>query len=226
MTYLGGKMSQDIVVELKKRETIGKGLNRLRREGSIPAVIHDHGKDSINVMGQFQDFVNVYSKAGKHHAVHLKLDSKDQLAIIKQVDFDPKKHQIRHIVFQAIKQNEKIQTEVPVEFEGDIPAELVGLMVIRNLDTVEVEALPNDLPDKVVVDATKLSEIGDKIYVSDIKQTNNVVVLTEPESILATVEETKAQISEESEEVDTATDGEGATEANESNKEDDKSNQS
>ncbi len=225
MTYLGGKMSQDIVVELKKREIIGKGLNKLRREGSVPAVIHDHGRDSINVMGQFQDFVNVYSKAGKHHAVHLKLDSKDQLAIIKQVDFDPKKHQIRHIVFQAIKQNEKIQTEVPIELEGDIPAELVGLMVIRNLDTVEVEALPNNLPDKVVVDATKLSEIGDKIHVSDIKQTNNVVVLTEPESIIATVEETKAQISEESEEADAA-EGDDATEASESSKEDNKPNES
>ncbi|MFO0920098.1 MAG: 50S ribosomal protein L25 [Candidatus Saccharimonadales bacterium] len=218
-------MSQDIVVELKKREIIGKGLNKLRREGSVPAVIHDHGRDSINVMGQFQDFVNVYSKAGKHHAVHLKLDSKDQLAIIKQVDFDPKKHQIRHIVFQAIKQNEKIQTEVPIELEGDIPAELVGLMVIRNLDTVEVEALPNNLPDKVVVDATKLSEIGDKIHVSDIKQTNNVVVLTEPESIIATVEETKAQISEESEEADAA-EGDDATEASESSKEDNKPNES
>jgi ribosomal protein L25 (general stress protein Ctc) len=100
-------MTKDITVELQKRETIGKGLNKLRTEGTVPAVIHDHGKPSVHVMGDFRDFTKVYSVAGKHHAVQLKLDNKDHLAIIKHVDFDPKKHQIRHIVFQAIKQNEK-----------------------------------------------------------------------------------------------------------------------
>lgn len=195
-------MSQDIMVELQKREVIGKGLNKLRSEGVVPAVIHDHGNESINVMGNFQDFVSLYSRAGKHHAVQLKLDNKNHLAIIKQVDFDPKKHQIRHIVFQVMRQNEKIQTEVPIILEGEIPAEKAGLLVIKNLDTVEVESFPKDLPDQVVIDASKLEAIGDKIHVSDIIFATGVQVLTDPGTTVAVIEETKAQMSEESEELE------------------------
>lgn len=191
---------QNITVELQKRDVIGKGLGALRAEGSVPAVIHDHGHDSIHVMGERLALGKVYKQAGKHHAVQLKLDGKDHLAIIKQVDFDPKKHLIRHVVFQAIKQNEKVQTEVPVILEGEIPAEKAGLMVITNVDHVDVEALPKDLPDQIVVDATKLAEIGDKLHVSDLVVPEGVTILTEPETTIALVEETKAQISEESEE--------------------------
>lgn len=203
---LGGKMSQNITVDLQKREVIGKGLNKLRTDGVVPAVIHNHGKDSILVEGSYQDFVKVYNDAGKHHAVDLKLDNKNHLAIIKQVDFDPKKHQIRHIVFQAIKQNEKVETEVPIVLEGEIPAEKVGLLVIRHLDNVDIEALPKNLPDQVVIDASVLENIGDKIHVSDIKKIEGVTVLTEEETTVATIEETKAQMSEEATEESSETD--------------------
>ncbi len=202
-------MSQDIVVELQKREVIGKGLNKLRTDGVVPAVVHNPGEESTHVMGNFQELTKVYSQAGKHHAVQLKFDGKEQLAIIKHADFDPKKHQIRHLVFQAIKQNEKLTTEVPIVLEGDAPAEMVGLLVITNVDTVEIEAFPKDLPDNLVVDATGLAEIGDKLHVSNLVVPSGVTVLTDPETTIAVVEETKAQISEESEEETEGEEGEG-----------------
>jgi large subunit ribosomal protein L25 len=216
-----GFMSQDeITVDLEKREVIGKGLNALRREGSVPAVIHNHGKDSLHVMGDGMALVKVYKQAGKHHAVQLKLDGKEHLAIIKDVDFEPKKNRLRHIVFQAIKQNEKIQTEVPVVLEGEIPAVKSGLMVITNVTTVEVEAFPKDLPDQITVDATKLAEIGDKIHVSDLTLPSGVTIITEAETTVAVVEETKAQMSEEAEEAESSAEGAATAEAgNEETKE-------
>lgn len=205
-------MTQDITVELEKREVIGKGLGTIRATGNIPAVIHDHGNPSIHVMGDQLVLGRVYKQAGKHHAVQLKVDGKDHLAIIKQVDFDPKKHQMRHVVFQAIKQNEKIETEVPIILEGEIPAEKAGLMVITNVDRVEVEAFPKDLPDQIVVDATKLAEIGDKLHVSDLVVPAGVTIITEAETTIALVEETKAQMSEESAEAEAAEGSEASVE--------------
>lgn len=207
--------NQDITVELQKRETVRKGLNALRRSGSVPAVIHDHGNPSILVSGNFVELNKVYQKAGKHHAVQLKVGDKDHLAIIKQVDFEPKKHTIQHVVFQAIKQNEKVQTEVPVVLEGEIPAEKAGLMVITNVSQVELEAFPKDLPDQLVVDASKLAEIGDKLHISDLELPSGVTVLTDPETTIAVVEETKAQMSEESAEEAEETAAEAATESTE-----------
>ncbi len=192
--------NEEIGLALKEREVVGKKVKQLRRDGSIPAVIHDHGKPSKIVMAPVIEITKAFHQAGKHHPVNLSVGNQKYLAIIKDVDFDPKKHQIRHVVFNAIKQDQKVETEVPVHLVGEIPAEKAGLMIITNLDTIEIEALPKDLVDEFEVDAAGLVEIGDKVFVSDIKVPNGVTILTEAEHPIATVEETKEQISEAAEE--------------------------
>lgn len=200
---------QDITLTLEKRDKVGKGLNKLRREGQIPAVIHNHGKDSVVVAGPSLTILKAYESAGKHHPINVVVGKDKYFTIIKDVDFEPTKQQLRHVVFNAIRQDEKVESEVPIVLEGEeIPAEKAGLMVIRQLDHVVIEALPKDLIDSVSVDATKLTEIGDKITVADIKVPSGVTIMTEPEHPIATVEETKAQISEEAEEEAEAAEGE------------------
>lgn len=187
---------ETITVDLQERTTLGKGLNGLRAEGKVPAVIHDHGKPSIHVMGDFMQLNKVYSSAGKHHPVQLTVGKQQHLALIKDADFEPVKHRLRHVVFQAIKQDEKVEAEIPVLLVGDIPAEKISLMVITGLDTIQVEALPKDLPDELQVDASVLAEVGDKITVADLKVPAGVTILTEPEQTLAHVEMPKDQIAE------------------------------
>ena len=189
--------SEEIALALKERQVVGKKVKHLRREGTVPAVIHDHGQPSKVVMAPVMEITKAYQAAGKHHPVNLSVGHQKYLAIIKDVDFDPKKRQLRHVVFNAIKQDEKVETEVPVRLDGEIPAEKAGLMIITNLDTVEIEALPKDLVDEFLVNAAGLVEIGDKVFVSDIKVPEGVTILTELEHPIATVEETKEQISEE-----------------------------
>jgi large subunit ribosomal protein L25 len=197
-TDYGGYMTSDkIAVELKKREVLGKGLAKLRAEGLVPAVVHDHGKESIHVTGDFARLTKVYAQAGKHHPVELDVDGKPKLALIKDADFDPRKHQLRHIVFQAIRQNEKTTAEIPVILTGEeIPAEKAGLLILTQLDTVQVEALPRDLPDQLTVDATSLAEEGDRLHVSDIKAPAGVTILADPEASLAVVEMPRDQVAE------------------------------
>lgn len=189
--------SQDISVELSERQVLGKGLNALRSQGLVPAVIHDHGNPSVHVMGDYMHLVKMYQMAGKHHPVELRVGDKKHLALIKDVDLEPVKSRMRHIVFQAIKQNEKVTAEIPVILTGEeIPAEKASLLVLTQLDTVSVEAFPKDLPDQLTVDATVLTDVGDKLHVSDIKAPAGVVILTDPETSIATVEMPKDQIAE------------------------------
>jgi len=192
--------NDQITIALTKRDTVRKGLSSLRQAGKIPAVIHNHGQESVVVEGNYIDVLKVYKRAGKHHAVDVTVDGKKFLTIIKDVDFEPKKNTLRHVVFGAIRQDEKVETEVPLVFEGDAPAEKAGLMVIRQLDHVQVEALPRDLPDELTVSIEGLAEIGDKVSVADITAPDGVTILTELEHGIAVVEETKAQMSEEAEE--------------------------
>lgn len=195
---------QDISLKLEVRETLGKGLGKLRRSGTVPAVIHDHGKNSVHVMGGYSELFKVYLNAGKHHPVNLNVGGKKYMALIKDVDFEPKKHMLRHIVFNAIKADEKQQTEVPIKLTGEIPAEKAGLLVITPLDVLEIEALPKDLIDVIEVDASSLVELGDKLTVADIKVSSTITVLTDPDHTIAVVEETPAQVSEEAEEAESA----------------------
>jgi len=191
---MGGK---DIALEVQERTVQGKAVKQLRNDGFIPAVIHDHGKESKVIMVPYLELQKVYQEAGKHHPLELSVGGQKFVALIKDIDMDPKKQQMRHVVFNAIKQDEVVETEVPIELEGEIPAEKAGLMVITQLDHVQIEALPRDLVDELTVDASKLVEIGDKITVADIVVPQGVTILTDSEHPIAVVEETKAQISEE-----------------------------
>ncbi len=198
---------QEISVKLEKRTQIRKGLNNLKKAGKIPAVIHNHGQESIIVSGDFMELSKVYERAGKHHPVNVKVNNKEMLTIIKDVDLDPKRSILRHVVFGAIEQNEKVETEVAVVLEGEIPAKKGGLVINIQLDHVQIEAFPRDLPDSLTVNAESLIEVGDRIIVSDIKIPNGVKILIEAEHPIATVEEPRVQEVEEPE-VETATEGE------------------
>lgn len=188
---------KDISVTLEERTIVRKGLRGLRVEGKVPAVVHDHGKSSLHVSGEYSALLKVYATAGKHHPVHLTIGNKKHLAIIKDAHFEPSKHRLEHVVFQAIKQNEKVTAEVPVVLVGEeIPAEKKGLIVLTQLAAVEVHALPKDLPDALEADATKLSEEGDHLKVSDLTVPNGVTIANDPEQSIAVVEMPKDQIAE------------------------------
>lgn len=190
--------SQDISLDLKERTVVRKRLAGLRKDGLVPAVIHNHGKDSINVTGDFVKLTKVYQQAGKHHPVNLTVGGKTHLALIKGADFGPAKHELRHIVFQAIRQNEETEADIPVVFKADteIPAERKSLMVLQQMDTVQVKALPRDLPDQLVVDPSTLADVGDSLTVADLVMPKGVTLLTELEHQIAIVEMPKDQIAE------------------------------
>lgn len=192
-------MSNDtITVELQERTVVRKGLHALRQQGLIPAVIHDHGKASIHVMGDLTTLSKTFSAAGKHHPVEIKVGGKQHLALIKDVDYEPAKHRMRHVVFQAINQNEEVEAEIPVVFKEDteIPAEKLSLMVLKQLDHVQVKALPKDLPDELVVDPSSLADVGDSLSVADLVLPAGVTLMSDPEAQIAIVEMPKDQIAE------------------------------
>lgn len=191
-------MTQDkIELALDIREVNGKAVKHLRKQGIVPAVIHDHGKDSVLVQGEYQTVYKTYIQAGKHHPVAIKAGSKNYTAMIKSVDFEPKKHTISHVVFGAVSAHEKIEAEVPVhprfaEGEESTPAERASLIVINNLTTVVVEATASTMPDALYYDAEKLVEVGDKVAVSDLDVPKDIEIKTEPEATIATVYEPSA----------------------------------
>jgi large subunit ribosomal protein L25 len=153
----------------------------------------------------------VYRAAGKHHPLNLDIGDQKLLALIKDVQYNPVKRRMQHVVFQAINRNEKVEAEIPIRLEGEIPAEKAGLMIMNQLDHIEVEALPAKLPDELVIDASKLVELHDKITVADIDVPEGVTILTEGEQPIVTVIEPRAHAAELDAELAEAAEAEAET---------------
>jgi large subunit ribosomal protein L25 len=191
-------MTKDsISLELEKRTVMGKAVKHLRSNGQIPAVIHDHGKPSLHVQGNSVAMLKVWRQAGKHHPVELKAEGQSFVALIKDAEFDPRKHQLTHIVFNAVDKDQKVDAEIPVkpryeEGNESSPAERNGLIVLAQLETVQVKAIPTKLPDFFEYNAEKLVEIGDHATVTDLVIPEGVEMITEPEHTIATVYEPSA----------------------------------
>lgn len=205
----------DTPLALQERTTLGKGLGNLRAEGLVPGVIHNHGDESLHVALPAAELTRVYREAGKHHPLNLNVGNQKFLALIKDVQFHSVKRYPEHVVFQAIAADEKVEAEVPIHLVGEIPAEKTGLIVLRQLDTIQIEALPKDLPDELTVNAEGLAELHDKVVVGDVKVPANVTILTDPEHPIATVAEPRSVAAEEAAEAEAAeaeeaAEGEGA----------------
>ncbi|HEY5442141.1 MAG TPA: 50S ribosomal protein L25 [Candidatus Saccharimonadales bacterium] len=191
-------MAQDsISLSLQPREVTGKAVKHLRSAGQLPAVIHDHGKPSIVVQGDYVQMFKVWQKAGKHHPVELTAGDQSFVALIKTAEFDPKKHLLTHLVFNAVDKNQKVDAEIPVrprydEGNESSPAERNGLIVLSQLETVQVKAIASKLPDFLEYDAEKLVEIGDHVTVATLIAPEGVEIETEPEHAIATVYEPSA----------------------------------
>jgi len=190
-------MSSDaITLKLTERKEFGKAVKALRRQGIVPANIYERGKESIAVSAKFAEITKVYKHAGKHSPVELDVDGKKHLAMIKDVDLNVSKNTLAHVAFHAVNRNEKVEAEVPIKIDGEVPAEKTGLLVLQNLSTVFVEALPANLPEELYIKGDMLNEDGDKVTVADIKVPENVVITTDPETMVFSVETPRDQIAE------------------------------
>ena len=119
-------MSEEITLSVEKRDILGKKVKQIRASGSIPAVIHNHGNESVHIKVDEKLLRKAYSEAGKNHPVSVKVGSKDYYVLIKDFVYAPASHLVQHAVFQAVRADEKTIAEVPVHLVGDSPAEKVA----------------------------------------------------------------------------------------------------
>lgn len=160
----------DVSLKLDERTVTGKKVGQLRSEGVIPSVVYGASMKPLATQSEFVATTKAVQAAGKHTPVHLTIDGKKQLAIIKMIDRDPVKHSVRHVAFHAIKQNEVITTEVPLTLVGlgESDAEKAGLVILQALEKVEIKAKPGNLPEMFELDVTTLTSTEDKLTLGDI----------------------------------------------------------
>lgn len=188
---------EDVILVADERTITGKKVSRLREDGKVPVVLYDQGK-AIHLTVEAKVLDKAFSAVGRSQPLELNLNGKKQLVMFKVVDRHPVKHTLRHVAFKAIKRNEKQVADVPVRIRLDegnevTPAERASLIVLRALDSIEIRALPKDLPEEIFIYGEKLVEAGDHLTVADLELPSGVELTdTEPEVVLASVYEPSA----------------------------------
>ncbi len=194
-----------VPLKATKREILGKKVNKLRREGTIPGHVFGKKLQTEHVSVKAGEFLKVYKEAGETGLVDLKIGEKEiRPVLIRQIQTDPVRGDVLHIDFYQVNLLEKTTVNVPILLAGEEP-EIVHsgeAVVIQPMMEVSVEALPGDLPENSEVDITTLNAIDDAITIAKLVVPEGVTLLADPESVVvkldtAITEEMKKLMEEE-----------------------------
>ena len=161
----------EIKLSLEKRELAGKKLASLRAAGKVPAVIYGGKSEPVLVQSEYNEIEKALRLAGYHSTINLSVDGKDQLAIVKNIDIDPVSRKLVNVEFQAVSADEVIEATAPIVLEGFDSSEANKLhyVVLQVMEEIDVKAKPADLPEKIVVDASKFATLDDKLTIADLE---------------------------------------------------------
>ncbi|MBP9822531.1 MAG: 50S ribosomal protein L25 [Candidatus Pacebacteria bacterium] len=183
-----------IELNAELRTITGRKVKQVRESGLIPAVLYGKGQEPISLQVPSKDFRKALKSAGESTLVYLSVDGQAYPTIIHDIARHPASDEVIHADFYKVNLSQKIKTMVPVAFIGESQAVKDGGILIRNMNEVEVEALPQDLPHEISFDISSLLAFGDQILIKDAKVDKKVSLLGNAEDIVAAVQ---APISEE-----------------------------
>jgi len=183
-----------ITLDVEKRD-LKSPLGEMRKSGKIPAVFYGKKEASTPIVLSFAIFDKVLEDAGESTILHLKGTGIDVDVLIHDVDRDPVTDKPRHVDFYAIEKDKKLEVKIPLEFIGVSPAvKDLGAVLVKVMHEVEVEALPKDLPHKLVIDISALATFESVIKAKDIPLPAGVSIKVKPEEIVASVYEPKEEV--------------------------------
>lgn len=182
-------MTETFAITVQPRTTTGNNTRKLRRDGYIPGVIYGNNTSDVLIQIPYNDFVSLYKDAGRTHVVDVTIEGSTYHCLVHDIDVDPVKDTARHVDFLSVNLKKKVTVSVPLEFVGVSEAVVNGGVLNENLKEVEVEALPNKVPESITVDLSKLVTLQDNIHVSDLPTSSDYEYVTEPEVIVASVVE-------------------------------------
>ena len=174
-------------LSVKKRDVFGKKVKNLRAQGLVPAVIYGKHVEAESISCVKNDLLKVYRAAWYSTPVELTGDV-DQLVLINSLQLDPVSDEIISADFLAVSRTEKVSAKIPVVTFWESQLEKLNegkIMQIR--DEIEVEAFPQDLPSKFEVDISVLQTVNDVFFVKDLKVSDKVTILDDPELPILTV---------------------------------------
>lgn len=204
-------MAVTAVLKIEVRKEVSKKDNKkLLNDGYIIGVINHKGMDSIPVAVRKDEFRRVLKDNGRNALLKLQdSDNNSYDVMVKTIELSPMKYEYHHVDFQVVSLTENIKVDIALKFTGVEFLETKRLILNRQMDTIQVSGLPQDIPDTIEVDVSDKNS-GDSIFVSDLKFDNGIACEVDPTQLVANFNEAKASTEASADDEDTVVESEVA----------------
>jgi large subunit ribosomal protein L25 len=187
---------EKVVLNAERRAVIGKQVKALRREGKLPAVIYGRRTEPINISLDAHSASLTLGRLTSSSLVTIAVDGQEYPALVREKQRDYIKNRLLHVDFLAVSLTENIRATVSVNLVGvSMAVKDYNAVLVANLQSLEVECLPTDLPERIDVDISALARPGDGVRVRDVVVSDKVRLLDDPDTMVAVA--TFAKVEEE-----------------------------
>jgi large subunit ribosomal protein L25 len=179
-------MMEKVVLKATRRDVVGKQVRAMRREGKLPAVIYGRHNEPIVISLDAHTASLALGRLSSSSLVTIDVDGTEYSTLVREKQRDYIKNRLLHVDFLAVSQDEKLTATVRLHFIGvSIAVKDHNAVLVHNLEELEVESLPADLPERIDVDISVLSRIGDGIRVRDVVVSDKIRILENPDTMVA-----------------------------------------
>ncbi len=180
-----------VQVELDPRELMGKKVGRLRRAGIVPVHLYGPGMEPRALQCQASRLIQVLATAGGATPIQITIsgESGNHLAFAREIQWDPRRDDLLHVDLLAADVSRPVTAQVPINLVGESAgARNVSGTIMHQLRTVDIQALPLEMPGQIEVDITVMEEADSVIRVSDLPIPSNATLLSDPEELVVRIE--------------------------------------
>jgi large subunit ribosomal protein L25 len=190
-------MSQEVTIEVERRETSGKESNgRLRRADLIPAVVYGGQKEPISIQVPRKTLLDIFKNGGSENRIFLlKLSGTAQSrhAMIREMQVDPITRQVSHVDFMRIDLSQKIRVKVHITLVGTAyGVKTEGGLLDFVTREIEVECLPTAIPNEIQLDVSDV-KIGEHLEVKNLQLPEGVTLLDAADRVVVSVAHAKLE---------------------------------
>ncbi len=183
-----------LILKAKIRSVHGRKTENLRKSGCLPAVLYGPGlKKNLDLEVDYKEFVNVFQETGRTSFLQIEVEEDDGkprvfLVLVNNIQKNPLTLALSHIDFYQPAATKEIKVKVPLIFEGEAGAvKNFGGTLVKNIQEIQVQALPQNLPHEIKVNLQTLNELEKSILVKDLEIPAGVKILKNPEEIIVQV---------------------------------------
>ncbi len=172
-------MTEELLVQI--REEHGKRRNRrMRKSGSIPAVLYGHGEKSVSLSMAADAFGSLLRHGARMVAL---TGAVQESALIREVQWDTWGGEVLHVDFTRVSAHEKVEVRVGVTLRGEAPGTHAGGIVEQILHEIHLLCPAAEVPEKIEVRVNALN-VGSSISVADLVLPSGATALTGADEIV------------------------------------------